>query len=144
MYAEELCFAPKYVRAKELVDEGALGAVFFVQQGEQHFGPHSDWFWDVRRSGGGVLMDMGCHAVEFFRWILDKPQAESVTAELATSVHGDQTRGEDHADRDCALRGHRDRPRREQLGEARGHRRPRRDPRLERRHLRRPRCAAPP
>ena len=25
MYAEELCFAPKYVRAKELVDEGALG-----------------------------------------------------------------------------------------------------------------------
>ena len=25
MYAEELCFAPKYVRAKELADEGALG-----------------------------------------------------------------------------------------------------------------------
>jgi myo-inositol 2-dehydrogenase / D-chiro-inositol 1-dehydrogenase len=97
MYAEELCFAPKYVRAKELVDEGALGDVFLVQQGEQHFGPHSDWFWDVRRSGGGVLMDMGCHAVEFFRWIFDKPQAESVTAELGTFVHGERTRGEDHA-----------------------------------------------
>src|SRR5262245_251996 len=26
MYAEELCFAPKYVRLKQLLDEGALGA----------------------------------------------------------------------------------------------------------------------
>jgi myo-inositol 2-dehydrogenase/D-chiro-inositol 1-dehydrogenase len=97
MYAEELCFAPKYVRAKELVDEGALGRVYMVQQGEQHFGPHSGWFWDVERSGGGVLMDMGCHAVEFARWIYDKPAAESVTAELGTYVHGERTRGEDHA-----------------------------------------------
>jgi myo-inositol 2-dehydrogenase/D-chiro-inositol 1-dehydrogenase len=97
MYAEELCFAPKYVRAKELVDEGALGRVFMVQQGEQHSGPHSDWFWDVERSGGGVLMDMGCHAVEFARWIYDKPAVESVTAELGTFVHGDRTAGEDHA-----------------------------------------------
>jgi myo-inositol 2-dehydrogenase/D-chiro-inositol 1-dehydrogenase len=97
MYAEELCFAPKYVRAKELVDEGALGRVFVVQQGEQHFGPHSDWFWDIDRSGGGVLMDMGCHAVEFARWIYDKPAAESVTAELGTYVHTARTRGEDHA-----------------------------------------------
>jgi myo-inositol 2-dehydrogenase/D-chiro-inositol 1-dehydrogenase len=97
MYAEELCFAPKYVRAKELVDEGALGRVFMVQQGEQHFGPHSDWFWDVKRSGGGVLMDMGCHAVEFCRWIYDKPAVESVTAELGTYVHTDRTIGEDHA-----------------------------------------------
>jgi myo-inositol 2-dehydrogenase / D-chiro-inositol 1-dehydrogenase len=97
MYAEELCFAPKYVRAKELVDDGALGDVFLVRHGEQHSGPHSDWFWDVRRSGGGVLMDMGCHAVEFFRWIFDRPQAESVTGELGTFVHGERTRGEDHA-----------------------------------------------
>src|SRR5215831_12466799 len=28
MYAEELCFAPKYVRAKQLADEGALGRVY--------------------------------------------------------------------------------------------------------------------
>jgi predicted dehydrogenase len=97
MYAEELCFAPKYVRAKELVDQGALGRVYMVQQGEQHFGPHSDWFWDVERSGGGVLMDMGCHAVEFQRWIYDKPAVESVTAELGTYVHTGRTRGEDHA-----------------------------------------------
>ncbi len=97
MYAEELCFAPKYVRAKQLVDEGALGSVYLVKHGEQHFGPHTDWFWDVDRSGGGVLMDMGCHGIEFCRWIYDKPKALSVTAELGTFVHGARTRGDDHA-----------------------------------------------
>jgi myo-inositol 2-dehydrogenase / D-chiro-inositol 1-dehydrogenase len=97
MYAEELCFAPKYVRAKELADEGALGRVYLVRQGEQHYGPHSDWFWDAERSGGGVLMDMGCHGIEFARWIYDKPAAESASAELGTFVHGRRTAAEDHA-----------------------------------------------
>lgn len=74
MYAEELCFTPKYVRLKRLVDEGAVGKVYLVKQSEKHDGPHAAWFWDVRRSGGGVTLDMGCHAFEFFRWILAKPQ----------------------------------------------------------------------
>jgi predicted dehydrogenase len=97
MYAEELCFSPKYVRAKELADEGALGRVYMVRQGEQHFGPHSHWFWDPDRAGGGVLMDMGCHGIEFARWVYGKPAALSVTAELGTFVHADRTRAEDHA-----------------------------------------------
>jgi myo-inositol 2-dehydrogenase/D-chiro-inositol 1-dehydrogenase len=97
MYAEELCFAPKYVRAKQLVDEGALGKVFLVKQGEEHFGPHSPWFWDVNRSGGGVLLDMGCHSIEFARWIFGKPPVKSVWASLNTHVHQDRTQGEDHS-----------------------------------------------
>jgi predicted dehydrogenase len=97
MYAEELCFAPKYVRAKQLVDEGALGNVYLVKQSEKHFGPHRDWFWDVERSGGGVMLDMGCHAIEFFRWVLGKPQAVAVCAQMGTYVHGDLTRGDDNA-----------------------------------------------
>jgi predicted dehydrogenase len=75
MYAEELCFTPKYVRLKQLADDGALGTVYMVKQCEKHDGPHSPWFWDVGKSGGGVTLDMGCHAFEFFRWILGKPAA---------------------------------------------------------------------
>jgi predicted dehydrogenase len=97
LYAEERCFAPKYVRAKQLVDEGALGRVFHVSHSEQHDGPHSDWFWNVQRSGGGVLMDMGCHAIEFCRWMYDKAAVISVTAELGTYMHGDRTEEDDHA-----------------------------------------------
>jgi predicted dehydrogenase len=97
MYAEELCFAPKYVRLKQLLDSGALGEPVLVKQSEKHDGPHAAHFWDVERSGGGVTMDMGCHAIEFFRWILGRPPIKSVYAQMGTHVHGDKTRGDDNA-----------------------------------------------
>jgi predicted dehydrogenase len=96
MYAEQLCFAPKYVRLKQLLDSGALGKATLVKQSEKHDGPHAAHFWDVERSGGGVTMDMGCHAIEFFRWMLGRPKIESVYAQMSTSVHGQKTRGEDN------------------------------------------------
>lgn len=103
MYAEELCFAPKYVRLKQLVDSGALGRPHLVKQSEKHDGPHSDWFWNTDRSGGGVTLDMGCHALQFFRWLLggadgrQPPAAKSVYAQMGTHVHGERTRGDDEA-----------------------------------------------
>lgn len=97
MYAEELCFAPKYVRLKALLDEGALGRPTLIKQSEKHDGPHAAHFWDVARSGGGVTMDMGCHAIEFFRWMLGRPPIKSVYAQMSTLVHGDKTRGDDNS-----------------------------------------------
>jgi myo-inositol 2-dehydrogenase/D-chiro-inositol 1-dehydrogenase len=97
MYAEELCFAPKYVRLKQLLDSGALGAPVLLKQSEKHDGPHAPHFWDVNRSGGGVTMDMGCHAIEFFRWMLGRPSVTSVYAQMNRSVHSEKTRGEDNA-----------------------------------------------
>jgi myo-inositol 2-dehydrogenase / D-chiro-inositol 1-dehydrogenase len=97
LYGENLCFAPKYVRAKELADEGAFGDVYYVRQLECHYGPHADWFWDVERSGGGVLMDMGCHSIEYCRWVFGNAPVESVYADLGRFVHGERTRGDDHS-----------------------------------------------
>ncbi len=97
MYAEELCFAPKYVRLKQLLDSGALGDPTLIKQSEKHDGPHAPHFWDVNRSGGGVAMDMGCHAVEFFRWMLGRPAIKSVYAQMNTFVHQDKTFGDDNA-----------------------------------------------
>lgn len=97
LYAEELLFAPKYLRARQLVEEGALGQVFLVKQWEEHFGPHEPWFWDVKRSGGGVLLDMGCHSIEYGRWVLGRPKVKSVSATMGTYVHKDKTQGEDHS-----------------------------------------------
>ena len=95
MYAEELCFTPKYVRLKQLLDEGALGKPILLKQSEKHDGPHAPHFWDVDRSGGGVTLDMGCHAIEFFRWMMGKPKITSVYAQLSLTVHTDKTRGDD-------------------------------------------------
>ena len=97
MYAEELCFAPKYVRLKQLLDSGALGQPTLLKQSEKHDGPHAAHFWDVQRSGGGVTMDMGCHAIEFFRWLLGRPPLKSVYAQMSTQVHMAKTQGEDNA-----------------------------------------------
>ena len=97
LYAEELFFAPKYVKAKQMADEGAFGRVHLVKQGEKHSGPHSAWFWDVEQSGGGALMDLGCHGIAFCWWFLGKPRITSVYSHMATQVHGTRTQGEDEA-----------------------------------------------
>src|SRR5207247_9098993 len=97
LYAEELFFAPKYVKAKQLADEGAFGRVHLVKQGEKHSGPHSEWFWDVEQSGGGAVMDLGCHGIAFCWWFLGKPSIKSVYSQMATQVHGERTQGEDEA-----------------------------------------------
>jgi predicted dehydrogenase len=97
LYAEELFFTPKYVKAREMAGQGAFGNVYFVKQSEKHFGPHSPWFWDVDQSGGGVFMDMGCHGIAFCWWFLGRPRLEAVTCQMGTYVHGGKTRGEDNS-----------------------------------------------
>lgn len=95
MYAEELCFAPKYERAREIIESGAVGDIFMLKQAEQHSGPHSRWFYEADKAGGGVLMDMGCHAFAWFRWMLGNAPAVSVYADLSRVMH--DTDAEDHS-----------------------------------------------
>src|SRR5438045_193469 len=97
LYAEELFFAPKYVKAKQMAEEGAFGRIHLVKQGEKHSGPHADWFWDVAKSGGGTLMDLGCHGIAFCWWFLGKPNVKSVYSQLSTQVHKARTEGDDEA-----------------------------------------------
>jgi myo-inositol 2-dehydrogenase/D-chiro-inositol 1-dehydrogenase len=96
-YAEELAFVPRFVRAREILRSGALGDPLYVTQREAHAGPYSEWFFTREEAGGGVLMDMACHSVECVRWLLGKPAVRSVTARLASTLHRDRTRLEDHA-----------------------------------------------
>src|SRR2546421_10586663 len=74
LYAEELFFAPKYVKAKQLADEGAFGRVHLVKQGETHSGPHSERFWDVEQSGGGAVMDLRRRGDALWWWFLGQPR----------------------------------------------------------------------
>jgi myo-inositol 2-dehydrogenase / D-chiro-inositol 1-dehydrogenase len=97
MYAEELCFAPKYERVRQMVNEGAIGDIYMLKQSEKHSGPHSDWFYDVNLSGGGVLMDMGCHGIAWFRWMLKNAKVKSVYATMSTVYHKQRTKAEDNS-----------------------------------------------
>src|ERR1700682_3265233 len=97
LYAEELFFTPKYLKAKEMADDGAFGKIHLVKQSEKHFGPHAPWFWDVDRCGGGALMDLGCHGIAFCYWFLGRPAIQSVYCQMGTYVHAEKTRGDDEA-----------------------------------------------
>ncbi len=96
MYAEELCFAPKYERVRALVEAGAVGDVYMLKQAEKHSGPHSKWFYESETSGGGVMMDMGCHALAWFRWMTKNSPVKSVYADMKTVMHGDISDCEDN------------------------------------------------
>lgn len=95
MYAEELCFAPKYERVRAIVESGAVGDIYMLKQAEKHSGPHSRWFYESDKAGGGVMMDMGCHAIAWFRWMLKGATVKNVYGNFMRVMH--DTDAEDNA-----------------------------------------------
>jgi len=71
-YLEDLCYTPKTLKAVRSVEQGALGEVTWVRSRETHPGPHSAWFWDGRLTGGGAIIDLGCHCIEIIRSFVGK------------------------------------------------------------------------
>lgn len=71
-YLEDLCYTPKTLKALATVQSGALGQITWTRSREAHPGPHSDWFWDASQSGGGAIIDMGCHCIEIGRNFIGK------------------------------------------------------------------------
>ena len=71
-YLEDLCYTPKFLKSLATVKSGAIGEVIWTKSRETHPGPHSDWFWDKEKSGGGCIIDLGCHCVEIGRNFIGK------------------------------------------------------------------------
>jgi predicted dehydrogenase len=71
-YLEDLCYTPKASKAIASVAGGAVGDVTWVRSRETHPGPHSAWFWDGRLTGGGAIIDLGCHCIEIIRSFVGK------------------------------------------------------------------------
>jgi predicted dehydrogenase len=95
-YLEDLVYTPKTLKALEAVSNGALGKVLWARSRETHPGPHSDWFWDKEISGGGALIDMGCHCIEINRAFIGKGvRPVEVVCWADTQVH--PIEAEDHA-----------------------------------------------
>ena len=71
-YLEDLCYTPKTLKAIASVRDGAVGDVTWVRAREAHPGPHAAWFWDHRLTGGGAIIDLGCHCIEIIRNFVGK------------------------------------------------------------------------
>jgi len=71
-YLEDLCYTPKFLKSLAGIKNGSIGEVLWAKSRETHPGPHSDWFWDKEKSGGGAIIDLGCHCVEISRNFIGK------------------------------------------------------------------------
>jgi predicted dehydrogenase len=97
-YLENVIFNPDLLRMRDMVRAGAIGRLTTVRAREGHSGPHAAHFWNADLAGGGAMLDMASHGVEYARFLFgkDAPVAE-VFAWAATLVHGERTSGEDNA-----------------------------------------------
>ncbi len=87
-YLEDLCYTPKTLKALAAVRGGAIGDVTWVRSRETHPGPHSAWFWDGRLTGGGAIVDLGCHCIEIIRNFVGKGNRPvEVVCHTDTLVH---------------------------------------------------------
>ncbi len=75
-YLENQVYAPAITRTHSVIWQRGVpgsGSPYLARCAEEHSGPHSAWFWDGRKQGGGVLNDMMCHSVEAGRFLLTPP-----------------------------------------------------------------------
>jgi predicted dehydrogenase len=87
-YLEDLVYTPKTMKAIKSTRNGALGKVLWARSRETHPGPHSDWFWNKELSGGGAIIDLGCHCIEISRNFIGKDiKPVEVMCWMDTQVH---------------------------------------------------------
>lgn len=73
-------FIPALMRARELIDRGAVGRIYSFRAEYYHSGyqdPERPQSWRMRRSqaGGGALVDLGAHLVDLVRHLLGEYDA---------------------------------------------------------------------
>jgi len=82
-------FYPAVVRVKALITSGEIGQPVFAQMNAfEHFDPDGDhprrWLLDPSVSGGGPMMDFGCHRLEVLLHLLGPVrQTASIAANVA-------------------------------------------------------------
>lgn len=82
-------FAPELRAAREAVSSGALGRVYYCETtlgGRRRGIPGSPTFVTRRLAGGGVLLDLGCYALDNALYILGFPRPVRVSAVTEAAI----------------------------------------------------------
>lgn len=77
----------RYTKAFEainkLIKNGEIGDIYAVDLVFHNaYGPDKEWFYDLKRSGGGCVMDLGIHLVDLALWSLGFPKVKEVNSHL--------------------------------------------------------------
>jgi len=74
-------FGNDYRILKDLIDGGFLGEIYYAKAVYlRRDGNPGGWFGDKSRSGGGPLIDLGVHVIDFVRSVVGNPKPVSVYA----------------------------------------------------------------
>lgn len=86
-------FYPSAVKARELIDEGAIGTPFLIQVNSLQYHTPPGWRAVKERMGGGVLIDRGIHFVNYLRLVGGKVKTVSATLnhEVISEMGGEDT-----------------------------------------------------
>lgn len=70
-------------KIRALIAGGELGEIFACDLTFHNaYGPDKAWFYDLNKSGGGCVMDLGVHLVDLALWMLPGAQVEQASALL--------------------------------------------------------------
>ncbi len=80
-------FSYRYTEAvqqlKQVIQSGDLGQIFAIDlKFHNAYGPDKSWYYDVEKSGGGCVMDLGIHLVDLLYWVMDEPKIDKVSSQL--------------------------------------------------------------
>jgi len=99
-------FDHRYASIKAQIDAGKVGRPVFIRRAERQFLPFlpDAWQWDPRR-GGGVILDIGVHATDLFRWLLGQDAVEVYAVAKSVREAAREAESFDHAFITCKFDG---------------------------------------
>ena len=81
-------FYPKILRAKQLIEAGAIGKPVFAELTNHMWfdgGGNRGWLFDPSKAGGGPLLDIASHRIDVLNFLFGKPLR--VSGQLSNVVH---------------------------------------------------------
>jgi len=83
-------FDPIFEKTKEIIENGTIGKICLVKARQAHGwgwarGKPRSWFAEPDKSGGGTLLDNGCHLFDLLRWMAG--EVETVSSHIGTLVY---------------------------------------------------------
>jgi predicted dehydrogenase len=80
-------FSPAILRAKQLIEENRLGGIMsfrcaYLHNSNIDINKNAGWKQDLNIGGGGVLFDLGSHAIDLTRFLCGDIQAVSGTSQI--------------------------------------------------------------
>jgi predicted dehydrogenase len=80
-------FCYRYIAAFQMISHiirsGELGKIFAVDlKFHNAYGPDKSWFYDIKQSGGGCVLDLGIHMIDLMLYGMDFPTIKKVKSKL--------------------------------------------------------------